>query len=294
MGATWSFVKRGDNLLRYVSTIKKEHHPRLRDNRLVVLWRTDADFGHIAHTMVVPPLFRFLAQTDAIMQVNKHAWDNMLNEQQKAYYIDTALTMVFASEKVADDGRPKLVAVQQEKVGFASVIKRHGMVTKDLEQYKDAFVETLQLDFWSLLQEASVHPDSFLYSGFNSNDDLAEQKFGAMFGSTRDNEMELFLKASRLVMEENKASALLLQLHLNIPYYLASMLMDSLIEAKFIKPFDADKGGHEVLVTEEMLALWVDAEQDDEEHEDEEGETGVEPHVMQATGSDNVVAFPQQ
>lgn len=173
MAAQFDFAS-GD-VIQYAAAIKKQYHPRLRDNKIIVIWRTDADFGHMAIAKVVPPEYRFLMNCDAILFVHKGAWTDNLNEQQKAYWIDHALTMIDTNDKFMDDGRPKLVTSQPIKVGFANVIQRHGLVTSELKVFRNAVLESGQMDIFDMLQEFQVHADTeqYIYSGYRDHDEIA-------------------------------------------------------------------------------------------------------------------------
>ena len=193
---------------------------------------------------MIPPVFRYLTNVDAIIFIHKALWENMV-ENKKAYYVDEALSMLFATDKTMDDGRPKLAKIQMPRVAFADVVKRHGIVDEDVRAFAEATKEPMQLDLFGLMMGAEMDLKGTQYSGLRIEDRLD------LFEEVNE---ELFMKAARLIYDEQQASVQFLQRHLGISYMLAIQLMDKLAQIEYVGDW-IGPNMRKVLVTAEMLQL---------------------------------------
>nr|WP_236588123.1 DNA translocase FtsK [Tumebacillus amylolyticus] len=228
--------------------MKREFHPNLRDSNILVVWREDINFSHIAIGQVVPPLFRFMTNCDALILVSKPLWNGKLNEGEKAYHMDEALSMIEATDKWMDDSRPKLRTVQPVKIGFADVVKRHGAVEPTVKKFVTAVSQPLQMNLFKLLHEAERRQTQ-TYGGLH----LVERE--SMYSVPSEH---LFSEAAKVVMSVGRATVAVLQDELDVDYRTAYILMGQLQEAKFVGDMQG-LSGREVLVTPDMLELYGQA-----------------------------------
>lgn len=250
MSAKFSFAT--GEVLQYVNVIKREFHPTLRNSRITVLWREDVDFGHIALAQVIPPVYRFLTNCDAVVFVHKPRWTGGLTEKDKFYYIDHALEGIDVTDKYMDDSRPKLCTVQPEKIGHASVIKRHGIVTQEVKAFAHAISAQEQVNLFELMNKSQMfsreEAEGFRYKGFQTEE-------GYEFAATPSN--DLLVQAARLILERGEATITLLEEELGLSYRMARILMDLLEQSKLVGEFEGYK--REILVTEDKLKFFEEA-----------------------------------
>lgn len=245
MAAKHNFAT-GD-VLSYFETIKKQFHPELRDSIILVVWREDVDFGHYVLAEVLAPLHRFLTNCDAIINVHKVLWTESLNERQKAFHMDTALASLSRMDAVANDGRPKLRKLQPEKIGFSSVIARHGAVSDEAKAVENAINKErdTQLNMDSLLFDIRTQTIAQKYQGFHAGDRLD------LYSGPSE---ELFIKAAWVVVKEKQVSVDMLQDRFDIDYRMANLLIGQLERMEIISA--VSEGHRRVLATPDKLAMF--------------------------------------
>lgn len=250
MAAKFSFAT--GEVLRFILAIKKEFHKNLRDNNIVAIWREDADYGHYTQAVVVPPAFRFMMNADAVIYVNKPAWMKRLSDAEKAYWIDHALAMLETKDKWADDGRPMMMQVQPEKIGYANVIARHGLITPELKMFGHAMKprsEDPQMNIFEVIHETHGAENRFEYGGYRAKE--ADEIINDPTEAT-------LYRAAWLAVNEQSASVELFQERLDVDYPVAVMLMNQLEAMEFIGP---SRGNfpREILATPDRLQFLGEA-----------------------------------
>jgi hypothetical protein len=86
----------------------------------------------MAKTYKAPEQWRFLAECDILVIVNKKAWDFMQPKQREALIDHELCHIVKDWDK---DGNPKYILITHDVEEFAAVIQRHGLWTGDIKTF---------------------------------------------------------------------------------------------------------------------------------------------------------------
>lgn len=140
----------GHPVYAIMNELIREHHPDLRDARIVVAWnltwQPDAD-GRVKLAMCARAndLARELAPWDFVILLRKSTWkDEGFTDEHRAALMDHALSYAARAydkgeNKAVDErGRPVWRTRKPDIVEFSEVIERHGIHSRDLEKIADA------------------------------------------------------------------------------------------------------------------------------------------------------------